>query len=941
MNLIKMNRLDKQQVNELSELVHCKFSLFKKDLVEQLRRLIENDELDLKQLNQKRLPIINNNTTTNNNNININNNNKRKFSSSEDDDQENSNSVESNDKSDSHEIPLNLNKILNWRSDEVKKESELECNEKLLNNKDVLLISNHFNSLTNNLKPSTSSTSNEESIEKSFNESFSCLNGISVQLIGNIRLQLNSQSNNTQNSISSSSSPSLSLSDKQFDQSKQDVNNSLLMLSQCLKNDHTSVIQSNDDKASKDQIKDSIKDSVKDSIKDLVKDSIKDLTTKETNKNSFNIDKLMNRDESSRLKMFEIKEKTSKEFNQLSTSNDSTSSTLSAVSIDLTSQSNSQQPQSTNSDASTFHSLTRRRSSGSTVSVCSDRDCLTPPNRKHLKTESNVIPFNTSTNHSLNLITSINSSLVNSNLNLEPLPTSPYLSPPLPQQQQTAQQQFNDLLLSPNESIYKTKKSQPKLDRSLDRSFNRSLDRPMDKPLVDRSLDRSLHKNHSNIDTSSNFHKKFNPITSTKSSSTSSSTPSKQQRKSDQQEKNVMNSNMRKILKSYQELSSNSMNGPEYYEKLAMLAKLQPFGRTLNPLTAKIANAASDFLDGNGPVPDAQLLMNELTKLQLKGSEDSKSEITNLSINNLDNYLSAKKTTELINSKSNYNLQVKINRDKETTGKLTTTTLEGEKIACFNVGGEERLCLPQILTTVLRSFTLHDINNVCDQFRIFCSRCNVAQLNMLKSANILPPGAPSCGLITKSDAERLCAMLFFYANLLPNQMQAKFRDPYSFYSDVLDKQHLTAEEPSAKLKLELKDSHFILDLQKELPDEIRSLVLEDQPLNRLQKIQALKSTLSFKVMHHCFGKCKGLLIPAFYLRYNSRCILCLECESLLSPAKFVLHTHKFNENQTCHWGFDSSNWRNLIRLTKEDLNNPKMDILKKYLNEFKFHKIVS
>ena len=33
------------------------------------------------------------------------------------------------------------------------------------------------------------------------------------------------------------------------------------------------------------------------------------------------------------------------------------------------------------------------------------------------------------------------------------------------------------------------------------------------------------------------------------------------------------------------------------------------------------------------------------------------------------------------------------------------TVLEGETIACFVVGGEKRLCLPQIFNTVLRDFT--------------------------------------------------------------------------------------------------------------------------------------------------------------------------------------------------------------------------------------------
>ena len=106
-------------------------------------------------------------------------------------------------------------------------------------------------------------------------------------------------------------------------------------------------------------------------------------------------------------------------------------------------------------------------------------------------------------------------------------------------------------------------------------------------------------------------------------------------------------------------------------------------------------------------------------------------------------------------------------------------------------------------------------------------------------------GAPSCGLITKSDAERLCAMFFFYANLFPSQLQSKVRNPYSLFNES-DK-NLKPEELQPKLKYELKESQFILDLVKELSDDIKQLVYEDHPLNRLQKIQALKTTLSFKV----------------------------------------------------------------------------------------------
>jgi len=40
------------------------------------------------------------------------------------------------------------------------------------------------------------------------------------------------------------------------------------------------------------------------------------------------------------------------------------------------------------------------------------------------------------------------------------------------------------------------------------------------------------------------------------------------------------------------------------------------------------------------------------------------------------------------------------------------TFLEDQRIACFVIGGEKRLCFPQILTTVLRPFLLPQINQV-------------------------------------------------------------------------------------------------------------------------------------------------------------------------------------------------------------------------------------
>ncbi|XP_013082943.2 ski oncogene-like [Biomphalaria glabrata] len=183
-----------------------------------------------------------------------------------------------------------------------------------------------------------------------------------------------------------------------------------------------------------------------------------------------------------------------------------------------------------------------------------------------------------------------------------------------------------------------------------------------------------------------------------------------------------------------------------------------------------------------------------------------------------------------------------------TKSERSDTMLEGETIACFSVGGEKRLCLPQILNTVLRDFTLQQINAVCDELHIFCSRCNQVQLETLKVINILPSNAPSCGLITKTDAERLCNALL----------------------------------------------HSNVEQSKEPP-----------------------SRNSFKVYHECFGKCKGILSPEHYVSPDSKCISCEDCYGMFSPPKFVCHSHKSLENRTCHWGFDSSNWRSYLLLAKD------------------------
>lgn len=77
------------------------------------------------------------------------------------------------------------------------------------------------------------------------------------------------------------------------------------------------------------------------------------------------------------------------------------------------------------------------------------------------------------------------------------------------------------------------------------------------------------------------------------------------------------------------------------------------------------------------------------------------------------------------------------------------------------------------------------------------------------------------------------------------------------------------------------------------------------------------SERSVRVYHECFGKCKGLLVPELYSSPSAACIQCLDCRLMYPPHKFVVHSHKALENRTCHWGFDSANWRAYILLSQD------------------------
>ncbi|KAG8445191.1 hypothetical protein GDO86_010098 [Hymenochirus boettgeri] len=217
----------------------------------------------------------------------------------------------------------------------------------------------------------------------------------------------------------------------------------------------------------------------------------------------------------------------------------------------------------------------------------------------------------------------------------------------------------------------------------------------------------------------------------------------------------------------------------------------------------------------------------------------------------------------------------------DSSTELTQTELEGESISCFMVGGEKRLCLPQVLNSVLRDFSLQQINIVCDEMYIYCSRCTSDQLHILKVLGILPFNAPSCGLITLTDAQRLCNALL---------------RPQTF--------------PQNGSLLPAKNS-----------------------------LAQLKETGSaFEVEHDCLGKCQGLFAPQLYSQPDAPCIQCLECYGMFSTQTFVMHSHRSPDKRTCHWGFDSAKWHCYVHLSSKYTDTPEgkkmMVILKEMKDKF-------
>lgn len=154
---------------------------------------------------------------------------------------------------------------------------------------------------------------------------------------------------------------------------------------------------------------------------------------------------------------------------------------------------------------------------------------------------------------------------------------------------------------------------------------------------------------------------------------------------------------------------------------------------------------------------------------------------------------------------------------------------------------------------------VQQINSACQKLQIACLESSVKQLEILKKSQLLPTGAPNCGLLTQTNAERLCAYL-------------------------MDSTLSQSTPP------QLSPNHYQQHKQQKL-----------------------------KVVHECFGKTYGHLHMSLYARSDSACVECDTCHKFYTPKNFVCHSHKYESNIR-HWGFDSENWRIYLKLANSSAN---------------------
>lgn len=109
---------------------------------------------------------------------------------------------------------------------------------------------------------------------------------------------------------------------------------------------------------------------------------------------------------------------------------------------------------------------------------------------------------------------------------------------------------------------------------------------------------------------------------------------------------------------------------------------------------------------------------------------------------------------------------------------LKSTKLANHFISCFVVGGEIRLCSPQIYAIIMNDVHEDDLAHWIREFNVIDHMGSPEQVLSLKQNRAIPPESATCGLMTKTNAERLVGALIDPINYrtLPNDKRDKF-DP--------------------------------------------------------------------------------------------------------------------------------------------------------------------
>lgn len=202
--------------------------------------------------------------------------------------------------------------------------------------------------------------------------------------------------------------------------------------------------------------------------------------------------------------------------------------------------------------------------------------------------------------------------------------------------------------------------------------------------------------------------------------------------------------------------------------------------------------------------------------------------------------------------------------DTEST-ELIYCDLEGQQIPGFVIGGEERLCVPTILHTILKNTELEVIDAASDTLLIHCSRCTTYQLKLLKHEKILSAEVQAACLIRKTDAERLCTTLL----------------------------------------------------------HVKPYKITDPDLRSYPQI----NNTCIPVYHECFGEGHGFLYTELYTHDYAQCISCADCEKLFTTERFITHSHFNQENKVCHWGFNRRNWRSYLLLSDDEIPDDDLEVI--------------